>query len=42
MPVAFIIPCACFAFIAWYGAKRSGKAELEADKGKGVVLEYHH
>lgn len=42
MPVAFIIPCLCFAFIAWYGAKRSGKTELEADKAKDVVLQYHH
>ncbi|WP_153798141.1 L-fucose:H+ symporter permease [Foetidibacter luteolus] len=42
MPIAFIIPCLCFAFIAWYGVKRSSKAELQAAKNNDVVLQYHH
>lgn len=40
MTVAFIIPLLCFAFIAWYGLKRSSRAELESDKN--IVLEYRH
>lgn len=42
MPVAFIIPCVCFAVIGWYGIKRSSKAEIEADRKSNTVLEYQH
>ncbi|MBG9378746.1 L-fucose:H+ symporter permease [Panacibacter sp. DH6] len=42
MPVAFIIPCICFAFIAWYGGRRSTRTELQAGKKNGPVLHYQH
>jgi len=40
MPIAFIIPMVCFAFIGWYAIKRSSRAEIESDKK--IVLQYHH
>ncbi len=41
MPIAFIIPLLCFAFIGWYAIKRSSKAELASERGSNV-LQYHH
>ncbi len=41
MPVAFIIPMFCFAFIGWYAVKRSSKAEV-AEDNSAAVLQYHH
>jgi FHS family L-fucose permease-like MFS transporter len=38
MPIAFIVPLLCFAFIAWYGAKGSGKSSADAEP---MVMHYH-
>jgi FHS family L-fucose permease-like MFS transporter len=40
MPIAFIIPMICFAFIGWYAIKRSSKKEM-ANESKVTVLQYH-
>jgi MFS transporter, FHS family, L-fucose permease len=40
MPIAFAIPLVCFAFIGWYGIKRSSRAEI-ASSSPVTVLQYH-
>ena len=40
MPVAFIIPCICFAFIAWYALSRK-KGAVGEDAGEAAILLHH-
>lgn len=38
MPTAFIVPLCCFAFIAWFGFKGSGK---QREDSAPMVMQYH-